>query len=475
MIRLKESIHVRQPVERVFHYVSQFTHIQAWDPGVESAQQIEPGRTGVGTGFDLTLKFGPFRPKMKYVITAYQPFSRMVLEGRGGSFCATDTICFEKTALGARVTYQADIRFSGLGRHAEPLLTPLLSHIGKRAVQGLKAALNGTVEPPDPPEGWRSGAGWIDCLADHAVVPGMILFSRLGYELSRRFWTEPAAALYGQKVILTGGTSGIGKAAAYEIAARKAFLTIIARNRDRANQVCQDIISRTGNPNVDYMIADLSLMSDIRQVAGEIRDRKKHIDILINNAGALFDDRKETAEGIERTFATDLLGVFCLTMQLADTLAASRDPRIINVSSGGMYTQKIEVDDLENSKGTYHGATAYARAKRGIVILTRLWAERFHCLGIKVHAMHPGWVDTPGIRRSLPRFYRLAKPILRTPQQGADTMVWLAASRAGGQSTGRFWLDRRPHGTVVLPGTGETGRERKALWEKLNAWLSGNA
>ncbi|MEX1298391.1 MAG: SDR family NAD(P)-dependent oxidoreductase [Desulfotignum sp.] len=319
---------------------------------------------------------------------------------------------------------------------------------------------------------FQSGTGWLDFLADHTILPGMMMFSRFGYELSRRFWTEPGGTLYGRKVVLTGGTSGIGKAAAFMLAEKKAFLTIIARNREKALQVQQAIISKTGNPHVDVMLADLGRMQEIRQVAQQLGDSKKSIDILINNAGALFNERKETSEGFEQTFATDLLGVFYLTELLKKSIVRSSG-RIINVSSGGMYTQKIAVDDLENRQPPYNGATAYARAKRGVVILTRIWAEELKKEGITVHAMHPGWVDTPGIQRSLPEFHSLVGTLLRTPEQGADTIVWLALSGTAALSTGRFWLDRRPHETVVFPGTGESEDERQALWQKLHGLISG--
>ncbi|MDZ7667111.1 MAG: SDR family NAD(P)-dependent oxidoreductase [Desulfotignum sp.] len=319
---------------------------------------------------------------------------------------------------------------------------------------------------------FSSGAGWLDYLADHAIVPGMLLFSRFGYDLSRRFWTEPVATLYGRNVVLTGGTSGIGKAAAFMLAEKKAFLTIVARNEKKAQQVQQEIMEKTGNPHVDYLLADLSLMQDIKQVAKQLRDSKKSIDILINNAGALFNERKETSEGFEQTFATDLLGVFYLTELLKKTLARSPGARIINVASGGMYTQKIAVHDLENKQEPYNGSKAYARAKRGVVMLTRIWADQLQKDGISVHAMHPGWVDTPGIERALPEFHALVNKLLRTPEQGADTIVWLALSKKAGQSTGRFWLDRRPHETVVFPGTAASDKERQALWHKLQGLIS---
>ena len=132
-----------------------------------------------------------------------------------------------------------------------------------------------------------------------------------------------------------------------------------------------------------------------------------------------------------------------------------------------MYTQKLVVHDLEYTKEPYNGENAYARAKRGLVILTKIWAEKYKEDGIVAHTMHPGWVATPGIRGSLPRFYKLTKSILRTPEQGADTIVWLAAAREVADTTGGFWFDRRPHIIDILPGTRTFPNEREQLLKEL--------
>jgi NAD(P)-dependent dehydrogenase (short-subunit alcohol dehydrogenase family) len=133
-----------------------------------------------------------------------------------------------------------------------------------------------------------------------------------------------------------------------------------------------------------------------------------------------------------------------------------------------MYTQRIRVRDLQNTRGQYKGSIAYARAKRGQVILTELWADRLADQGIVVQAMHPGWADTPGVEASLPLFRKITKPFLRTPEQGADTIVWLAASDEAAETTGKFWLDRRPRPTHRLKNTVEALEDRQGLWDALN-------
>ncbi|MEH0019387.1 MAG: SDR family NAD(P)-dependent oxidoreductase [Desulfobacter sp.] len=476
MIVLKESIFVNRHIEQVFRYTSDFGNIRDWDPGVVSSKKKvsskkeQPGVPGVGTTYDLILKFGPFRPKMQYVTVEYVPHSRVVLTGKGDTFSATDIITFEREADGTRIHYRAEIEFSGVTGRMDALLAPVLEKTGRDAVAGLKKTLGRENGLSEGDSWFSSGSNLADYFADHAILPGMFMFTSLGYRISQWFQKDTEATkdtLSGKTVVITGATSGIGRAAAFRLAEKKADLIFIARNREKARDVRQQIIEQTGNPHVDFLVADLSLMADIKDLVIRLRQRRKSIDVLINNAGALFTERAETPEGIERTFATDLLGVFYLTQLLRHRLSRP-GARIINVSSGGMYTQKIDVNDLENRELPYNGAKAYARAKRGVVILTRRWAEQMAHAGIAVHAMHPGWVDTPGIQQALPGFHSLVGPVLRTPDQGADTMVWLAASKTAGQCTGRFWLDRRPHETAVFPKTNESETERQLLWQRLN-------
>jgi hypothetical protein len=224
MIRLKESILVKKSLDSVFKYTSDFSHIQDWDPGVVSSVTVDHKKIGVGSQYDLVLKFGPFRPKMKYEIIEYDPFSRVVLKGVGESFTAMDTIVFRKTAGGTQIDYQADIRFHRRGNVIDKILSPVIKKTGQKAMAGLEQKLDRTRGlPPNKTMWFKSGTGLPDYLADHLIIPGMLLFSRFGYELGRRFWSEPKGVLYGKRIVLTGGTSGIGKAAAFKLAEKKSL------------------------------------------------------------------------------------------------------------------------------------------------------------------------------------------------------------------------------------------------------------
>jgi NAD(P)-dependent dehydrogenase (short-subunit alcohol dehydrogenase family) len=310
---------------------------------------------------------------------------------------------------------------------------------------------------------------FIDKAMDLAIAPG---WTNIGYKVREKSWEPITESLEGRTVIVTGATSGLGKAASQELARLGADLILVGRNPDKTAAARDQIVADTGNDRVRFELADLSLLAEIRDLAGRLLANEPAIHVLVNNAGTLFNERSETAEGIERTLATNLLGHFLLTNLLIPRLVESAPSRIINVASGGMYSQRISISNLQNDRGEYKGAAAYARTKRGQVILTEMWAERLAAQGVTVSSMHPGWADTPGVVHSLPTFYKITKPFLRTPAEGADTIVWLAASDEAADHTGRFWMDRRPRPTHKTNRTKERPEKRQELWDALSE-LSG--
>ena len=312
---------------------------------------------------------------------------------------------------------------------------------------------------------------FLDTLLDRTVAPG---YTRLGYEARRRGWDprDVEVSMAGKTVLVTGATTGLGLAAAEGFARLGASVRMLVRNSERGKHACTEVARRTGNDDIEVGLCDLSSLASVRQFVEGLTARESHVDVLVNNAGVLLNERTESIDGIEMTFATNVLGPFLLTNLLIPMLEASKPARIINVSSGGMYSQRIDVEDLESERIDYDGARVYARTKRAQVILTELWAARLRDMGVVVHAMHPGWADTPGVETSLPRFYRVTKPLLRSPAEGADTIVWLGAAAEPGLSTGGFWHDRRRRPTHRAPWTKEDPRDRELLWERC-ARLSG--
>ena len=460
MIRLRETIEVPRPVDDVFSYVSNFANAAQWDPGVAESTKTSPGRVGVGTVFSLRVRFGPRSIPMAYVIRAYEPPSRVVLEGTGGSVHALDDIAFAATPRGTRITYAADITLRGTVGRVEPWLKGALDRVGKNAVRGLQAAFADDVPP--------TGRSLLTDLQDRLILPGLVGFTNVGYHWHKRTWQPLSASMRGRTVVITGATSGLGRAAACQLATLGARVILVGRNKGKTESTRRDIVADTGNDDVAVAIADLGLLADVRRLAQQLLENEPRIHVLVNNAGVLLNRRTTTAEGNEATLATNLLAPFLLTQLLLPRLRKSAPSRIINVSSGGMYTAGLALDDLQYEKTSYNGSRAYARTKRALVVLTELWADRLKESGVVVHAMHPGWADTPGVASSLPGFHAVTRRLLRTPEQGADTITWLAASPEAARTSGVFWLDREPHVTHVLPGTDPTPEERQQLWEALS-------
>lgn len=311
--------------------------------------------------------------------------------------------------------------------------------------------------------------GAVDWLLDRTVLPG---YTSLGYRLRKPAWAElDARALEGRTIVVTGANSGIGMAACRLAAEAGARVEMVARDSERGERAREEICEATRSELIGLRRGDLSDPDSIRRLAAELAESNERIDGLVNNAGVMPPKRTRIRFGgseAELTFATNVLGPHLLTALLLEPLRASDDARVVNVSSGGMYTSRLDVDDLELDDHEYSGNRFYAHTKRIEVILTELWQERLGGSGLSFHSMHPGWVATAGLAGSLPRFASALRPLLRDPEQGADTIVWLLAADLPLVSPGAFWHDRRPRPTHRVPWTRETPDERSRLWAAVN-------
>lgn len=301
----------------------------------------------------------------------------------------------------------------------------------------------------------------LDTLLDRTIVLG---YTRLGYLARATAWSgaqsDPTAgALRGRVVLVTGGSAGLGLATATGLARLGATVHLVVRDVPRGEAARARVRAAVPGAEVGVQRCDLSDLADVRRAAPGLAATAP--DVLIHNAGVLPAARSVTADGHELALATHVLGPFLLTALLADALAATRG-RVLFVSSGGMYAQPLTWAEPV----PYNGTTAYARTKRMQVVLAGRWAEELRDRRVDVHAVHPGWADTPGLADSLPRFGAALRPLLRTPEQGADTTVWLAAASAAVCGTGRFWHDRRPRPEHYLRRTRESAAERAQLWER---------
>lgn len=260
-------------------------------------------------------------------------------------------------------------------------------------------------------------------------------FSRLGFR--RRVGEAPLQADFsGQRWLVTGATGGIGRAIALGAVARGA--TVVAFARD-GGKLADLVMAAQGPGRIVPAVVDLSLMQDVRRAAAEVA-REGALDVLVHNVGVMCHDFARTAEGIERGLATNLLGHWVLDRALRAGGAMTASTAIVSMSSGGMYGAALDLAALEAPAAARHdGFLAYAQHKRAQVALTHYW-NREGPGAPRAWVMHPGWVDTDGVRTALPGFRKLFRAVLRNADEGADTALWLAATRpAAGEG---IWLDR---------------------------------
>lgn len=309
-------------------------------------------------------------------------------------------------------------------------------------------------------------------------IPVVTSFTRIGPVLRRRLWGWSDLAdhdLGGRTVVVTGATSGLGRAAAVGFARLGAHVVMLGRDAAKTARVRDEVARESGSDAVSTVVADMGELDTVHAAAARISAAHSAVDVLVHNAGALSERRTDNRAGIEMTVASQVLGPFLLTALLLDPLrAAAHGSRVITMSSGGMYAAALTVDALQMDASRYRGAEQYARAKRAQVTLNEMWAERVggHATAapgrVVFQAMHPGWADTPGVAESLPTFRKVVGPLLRTPEQGVDTLLWLAADDGEPLTrSGAFWLDRRVRPIHRLPSTrkSDTPERRARLWQ----------
>jgi NAD(P)-dependent dehydrogenase (short-subunit alcohol dehydrogenase family) len=333
-------------------------------------------------------------------------------------------------------------------------------------VDEILAALEQEVEPIRELSAAPRAQVWLGRALSRIVDPFIVSsFDRTGFRIhSLTFRAEDLDVdLSSRRCLVTGANSGIGYETALALADLGAEVVLLCRSRERAEDAAQQIREQTGNSRVFPELVDMSDLDSIRALAARLSSGP--VDVLVHNAGVLPDERIETGDGLELTFATHVVGPFLLTHLLRGSLEKSPDGRVIWVSSGGMYTRRLHLEDPNWNQRKYDRVIAYAETKRAQVVLSELWAEELRGSSVVVNALHPGWADTPSVKSSLPRFHRVTRNILRTPAEGADTVVWLAACPRARQWTGRFFFDREERRTQLLPFTKESEEDRRTLWK----------
>jgi NAD(P)-dependent dehydrogenase (short-subunit alcohol dehydrogenase family) len=459
---LNETITVSRTPAEAFRYIADFRSTEEWDATAFRARKLTPGPVQCGTQFEVDCKLPLGSVRIHYEVSELVPDTLIELRGRCALFTVVDRIQFSAVEQGTQVDYEAEFDYRGPLALFEQSMLPGMRAMGRKALAGMRRALENAFPAPQ-----ISAA---NARADALVVPGLALFSRLGYRRGRRHFNPISTDMRERHVLITGASAGLGLAAAQRLADMGAQLTLVMRNPDKAEKVREALTAESGNAHIAVEIADLALMRDVDALLSRLVRAGRPIDVLVNNAGALYNPRRETEEGLEASFALLLLSPYRLTLGLKPLLqAAAPGARVINVVSGGMYSQPLEVRKLIAREQNYSGSVAYARCKRALMVLTEQWAAAWAEQGIVVNAMHPGWADTPGVESSLPGFHRLTRAILRSPEEGADTIVWLAAAAEADKLSGKLFLDREPRTTHLRKSTQESPQER----EKLAQFMAG--
>jgi NAD(P)-dependent dehydrogenase (short-subunit alcohol dehydrogenase family) len=311
----------------------------------------------------------------------------------------------------------------------------------------------------------------IDTALDRAVAPG---YSSLGFRIRSRWWDSRPPVANGGPVVVTGASSGIGEAICTQLAASGARVVMVIRDRKRGELARERIVAAlTGadhavtDGQLELADGDISDLAAVADLAARLQGAEARPAGLIHNAGVLTDERRRSPDGNELTIATAAIGPLLLTRLLEPSLCEAPGATVIFVSSGGMYTARLDAEDPQLERREFDGPRFYAHAKRVQVVLAGELAARSSDRRVAYASMHPGWVDTPGLKSSLPRFHRLARPILRSPNPGADTAAWLVAGGAAADRPGAFWHDRRPRPEHLLPWTREGSVARDRLWSEL--------
>lgn len=273
----------------------------------------------------------------------------------------------------------------------------------------------------------------------------------------------------GKVVIVTGATNGIGKISALELARMGAEVVLVSRSQSKLDSTAQEIKSATGNQNISTIQADLSSIADIRNAAETFLSQYDRLDVLLNNAGAMFTSYKASVDGYEMTFALNHLSYFLLSNLLLDTLKKTAkeqgETRIVNVASNAHLGGSVDFDNLWNRE-SFSIASTYGDTKLMNILFTYELARQLEGTNITANALHPGLVNTGFAQNDNKVVALLAKPFIalmgRSPQEGAETSIYLASSPEVKGITGKYWVDKRQKSSNKASYDQVT---QKRLWE----------
>ncbi len=451
---IEKDISINRSITDVYKYVLDFSQLYEWDDHVMEGQRVDLGPIQVGSKFCFVYSFFGHLQELECTLKSIKPENLLLVSCEAPSFKAVNRITFQRSGdKQTKITYRVEIDVQS--KIKALLFFPFMEKIGSRVVTRLKECLENeeTIYPKNKPL---------------TLLNLSFRFTMKGWNYRRKQFS--ATSSQPKTVLITGATSGLGKSVAFSLAGKGCNLLLVGRNQEKIRALESDLREQGFDKEIRIYICDMQNLHSVHQMCTQIITERMNIDVLINNAGALFAEAFEV-EGIERTTVVDLIAPWIISCKLLQQIRTGGC--IINVSSGGMYSCALSLSKLKIPDEPFSGSKAYAMAKRAMVVASRGLNAHTEPKGIRVHCMQPGWADTPGILNSLPNFHKLTKRWLRTPFQGADTIVWLAMRNP--QAGGQFWLDRQIQPHHILKSTEIPESSDQELREFLETFSKPNA
>jgi dehydrogenase/reductase SDR family member 12 len=449
MIQIENKIHLDLPPSLVFPVLSDYSRIKEWNPFINKAKKTSQGKVGLNTKYTILKSFFNNSILINYTITAFQPNHYLEIKGTTENIDIVHKIDFFDEGKGSELIYYSEYDFKGVLKPWEGLLYVFLKNQQFEIIESIKTVFSSNPIPQK---------NYLNKLLYPFLLPMIHDFTKYGYRNSRKRWKVILNSGIGKTVLITGGSTGVGLEISILYARAGAKVIVVEKKPENLYSSVDHIKKLTGNPNIFPILADLSLMSENSRVAELIKQNFADLSIIVNNLGNIYHNQIITQEGFEKSASLMLMGPYVLVESLYPILVHHKDSRVINVSSGGMYSQRFTLRDLFNSTD-YNGMILFAKYKRAMVILSDYWAMKWKRSGVKSFSMHPGWTDTESIRNSLPVFYRFMKTFLRSPDEGADCAFWLGISEDLEEMTGGFWFDRELQTQHIFLNTSNSDEE----------------
>jgi NAD(P)-dependent dehydrogenase (short-subunit alcohol dehydrogenase family) len=456
----EEKILVRRQVQDCFDYLVDLTNLQEWNPAVISVKKTSKGPPAVNSEYVLKFQLGLMEIPLQARLTKVDDGQKIIFIAENQFLQLEDHIDFSQEGEMAGIHYRSQLKLNGYLERMTPAMQFLFRRSAKNSITRLEKALGEQPEyiPPTP----------LEQIADRMILPALAKFSRFGYQLEHRDWAPYAGTLKHKNALVLMGSGSISRVTAMSLARLGARVIAVGADEQQGEALVRDIAEETGQ-SIIFEKSDLAEVSQAMDVAHRVYQHCNELHLLINCTDQVINKRIVTKDGLERTLAQHLIGPFVFVESVFSLLKQAGESRLISMAAPSIYTQRLHLDDLQFKQKPYNGTVAYARAKRGVVDLTEVWSEKWRHDGVIAHSMNPGWADDQEHHaRSMTQ--RLMKPLLRTPEQAADTIIWLATSPSVTETSGLFWLDRRPHPTAVIGGTKTPPRQQKRLYETLHGF-----